>query len=138
MTIRSIEHITFVGAFIIGLFQILALIPGTSRAGITITAARFQGVERQDAARFSLLLSIPVIAAAGTLKGLELYQSGNEILLKEALTAAAMSFAFALIAIALLMVWLKHASFTPFVIYRMLLGAVLLSVAYKLPDIWPL
>ena len=138
MTIRSMEHITFVGAFIIGLFQILALIPGTSRAGITITAARFQGVERQDAARFSLLLSIPVIAAAGTLKGLELYQSGNEILLKEAFTAAVMSFAFALIAIALLMVWLKRASFTPFVIYRMLLGTVLLSVAYKFPDIWPL
>ena len=58
MTIRNVEHITFLGAFVIGLFQILALIPGTSRAGITMTAARFQGVERQDAARFSLLLSM--------------------------------------------------------------------------------
>ena len=136
MTIRRIEHITFMGALVIGLFQILALIPGTSRAGITMTAARFQGIERQDAARFSLLLSIPVIAAAGTLKGLELYQSGNEILIREALTVAAMSFGFSLIAIALLMVWLKRASFTPFVIYRVLLGAVLISVAYKFPDIW--
>ena len=138
MTIRSIEHITFQGALVIGLFQILALIPGTSRAGITMTAARFQGIERQDAARFSLILSIPVIVAAGTLKGIELYQSGNEILFRDALTAAAMAFGFALIAITFLMVWLKRASFTPFVIYRIILGAVLLSIAYKFPAIWPL
>ena len=138
MTIRSVEHITFLGAFVIGLFQVLALIPGTSRAGITMTAARFQGVERQDTARFSLLLSIPVIAAAGTLKGLELYQSSNDILLKNALTAGAMSFGFALVAITFLMVWLKRASFTPFAIYRVILGIFLLSIAYKFPDFWPL
>ena len=138
MTIRSVDHITFLGAFVIGLSQILALIPGTSRAGITMTAARFQGVERQDAARFSLLLSIPVIAAAGVLKGLELYKSGNDVLLRDALTAGAMSFGFALVAIAFLMVWLKRASFTPFVIYRVILGAFLLSIAYKFPEIWPL
>ena len=59
-----------------------------------MTAARW-GVERQDAARFSLLLSIPVIAAAGVLKGLELYKSGNDVLLRDALTAGAMSFGFA-------------------------------------------
>ena len=138
MTIRSVEHITFLGAFVIGLSQVLAFIPGTSRAGITMTAARFQGVERQDAARFSLLLSIPVIAAAGALKGLELYKSGNEVLLRDALTAGAMSFGFALVAITFLMVWLKRASFTPFVIYRVILGAFLLSIAYKFPEIWPL
>lgn len=138
MTIRSVEHITFLGAFVIGLFQILALIPGTSRAGITMTAARFQGVERQDAARFSLLLSMPVIAAAGTLKGLELYRSGNDILLREALTAGAMSFGFALVAITFLMVWLKRASFTPFVIYRVIVGVFLLFIAYKFPELWPL
>ncbi|MAI10488.1 MAG: undecaprenyl-diphosphatase [Rhodospirillaceae bacterium TMED167] len=138
MTIRSVEHITFLGAFVIGLFQILALIPGTSRAGITMTAARFQGVERQDTARFSLLLSMPVIAAAGSLKGLELYQSSNDILLKNALTAGAMSFGFALVAITFLMVWLKRASFTPFAIYRVILGIFLLSIAYKFPDFWPL
>ena len=102
-----------------------------------MTAARFQGVERQDAARFSLLLSIPVIAAAGVLKGLELYESGNDVLLRDALTAGAMSFGFALVAIAFLMVWLKRASFTPFVIYRVILGAFLLSIAYKFPEFWP-
>ena len=134
MTIRRIEHITFGGALLIGLFQVLALIPGTSRAGITMTAARFLGVERQDAARFSLLLSIPVIIGAGALKGYELYQSQNEVLLQDALTVGAMAFGFALIAIALLMVWLKRASFTPFVIYRLLLGGGLLYLAYWAPD----
>ena len=97
MTIREIDHISFKGALLIGLFQILALIPGASRAGITITAARFQGVERRDATRFSLLLSIPVIISAGGLKGLDLYTNGNAILIKEALIVTAISFCFAII-----------------------------------------
>jgi undecaprenyl-diphosphatase len=134
MTIRRMEHITFFGALMIGLFQVLALIPGTSRAGITMTAARLLGVERQDAARFSLLLSIPVILGAGTLKGKELYETGNTVLINDAVTVAGMSFLFALVAIALLMVWLRRASFTPFVIYRLLLGAGLLYIVYWAPD----
>lgn len=133
MTIRQLDHITHGSALVIGCFQILALIPGTSRAGITMTAARFFGVERQDAARFSLLLSIPVIIAAGALKGWELYRSGNQVLIDEALTVGGLAFLFALLAIALLMVWLRRASFTPFVVYRVLLGAVLLYIAYGAP-----
>jgi len=135
MTIRRLEHITYFGAFVIGMFQVLALIPGTSRAGITMTAARLLGVERQDAARFSMILSIPVIIAAGTLKGWELYQSQNLVLIKDAMTVGVLAFLFALVAISLLMVWLKRASFTPFVVYRMLLGAVLLYVAYGMPGL---
>jgi undecaprenyl-diphosphatase len=134
MTIRRMEHITFFGALVIGLFQVLALIPGTSRAGITMTAARLLGVERQDAARFSLLLSIPVILGAGTLKGKELYETGNEIMINDALTIAGLSFLFALVTLSLLMVWLRRASFTPFVIYRLLLGAALLYIIYWAPD----
>ncbi len=135
MTVRKIEHITFIGAFVVGIFQIFALIPGTSRAGITMTAARFLGVERQDAARFSLLLSIPAIIGAGALKGLELYQSGDPVLAGVALKAGGLAFLFALIAISLLMVWLRRASFTPFVIYRFLLGAALLYYAYGAPGL---
>lgn len=134
MTVRRIEHISFVGAFFIGLLQVLALIPGTSRAGITMTAARFLGVERQDAARFSLLLSIPTILGAGMLKGYELYKSGDPVLLNDAVTAAGLAFAFALIAIALLMAWLRRASFTPFVAYRIFLGGALIYVAYYAQD----
>lgn len=133
MTIRKIDHITFKGALLIGMFQILALIPGTSRAGITMTAARFQGVQRQDAARFSLLLSIPVIFAAGFLKGFELYLNRNEVLFEAALTVIAISFCFSMGAISLMMFWLKRANFTPFVIYRIFLGIALLLFAYDVP-----
>jgi undecaprenyl-diphosphatase len=135
MTIRRMEHITYGGALVIGLFQILALLPGTSRAGITMTAARFLGVECQDAARFSLLLSIPVIIAAGSLKGWELFRSGNQVLIDDALTVGGLAFLFALVAIAFLMFWLKRASFTPFVVYRVILGAALLYYAYGAPGL---
>ena len=130
MTVRKMEHISFRGAFLIGLMQAVALVPGTSRAGITMTAARFLGVERQDAARFSLLLSIPTIIGAGVLKGFELSETENTVLIYEVLMLAGFSFLFALVAISLLMVWLRRASFTPFVIYRILLGCMLLGIVY--------
>jgi len=133
MTVRRIDHMGYVSAIFIGVMQVLALIPGTSRAGITMTAARLLGIERSDAAKFSMLLSIPVIIGAGALKGWELYQSGNVQLTEAAFVAALLSFIFALIAIALLMAWLKRASFTPFVIYRLILGGVLLYIVYRAP-----
>jgi len=126
LTLRRIEHMTFAAAIVIGLSQILALIPGTSRSGITMTAGRFLGFERVEAARFSLLLSIPAILGAGTLAGCELYSSGNATLGYTAVVAAGLSFAAALVAIVLMMGWLRRASFTPFVVYRILLGAALL------------
>ena len=134
MTVRQIEHISFGGAFFIGLLQVFALVPGTSRAGITMTAARFLGVERQDAARFSLLLSIPTIIGAGALKGFELYKSDDPVLLNDAITVVGLSFLFALVAISLLMVWLRRANFTPFVVYRILLGGILVYIAYYAPN----
>ncbi len=131
MTVRKMEHISFGGAFFVGLMQAIALVPGASRAGITMTAARFLGVERQDAARFSLLLSIPAIIGAGVLKGYELSGSTDQMLIYDVLTVAGLSFLFALAAISLLMLWLRRASFTPFVIYRILLGGVLLCIVYR-------
>ena len=130
MTVRRIEHLEILDVIFIGAAQCLALIPGTSRSGITMTAARFIGMERVDAARFSLLLSIPTIIAAGTLSGLDLYESGNVELASDVFIAAGLAFGFALIAIAIMMAWLKRASFTPFVIYRVILGIFLLMVAY--------
>jgi len=134
MTVRKMEHISFGGAFFIGLMQAISLVPGTSRAGITMTAARFLGVERQDAARFSLLLSIPTIIGAGVLKGYELSESTDRVLFYDVLTVTGLSFLFALVAISSLMVWLRRASFTPFVIYRILLGGVLLGIVYYGPN----
>ncbi|MCW9036123.1 MAG: undecaprenyl-diphosphate phosphatase [Alphaproteobacteria bacterium] len=130
MTINRVEHMTWGTAIMIGLAQCLALIPGTSRSGITMTMARILGFERSDAARFSMLMSIPTILGAGALKGLELYKSGNHQLTSDAFMGAGLSFAVALVSIALLMAWLRRATFTPFVIYRLLLGSALLALAY--------
>ncbi len=130
LTVRRLEHMKVSGALLIGLSQVLALIPGTSRSGITMTAARMLGFERSDAARFSMLLSIPAIAGAGVLKGSELYQSGDAQLTFDAVIAAALAFGLAIVAIAVLMAWLRRATFTPFAIYRLILGAGLLIWLY--------
>ena len=130
LTVRKIEHMTFGGALIIGIAQALALIPGTSRSGITMTAARAMGYERIEAARFSMMLSIPVIVAAGAYEGLKLYRAGDAELTTSAIIAALMAFVAALAAIGALMRWLRRASFTPFVVYRVALGAGLLAWIY--------
>ncbi len=132
LRIRRVEHMTAGGAVIIGLFQMLAPVPGVSRAGVTMTAARFLGYERVEAARFSLLLSMPVIIGAGTVAGVELYGAGDVSLGFDAWLAMALAFVSALIAVALMMRWLRRASFTPFVIYRVCLGAGLLIWSYGL------
>ena len=130
MTIRTIKHMTYIHALIIGAAQVLALVPGTSRAGITMTAARALGYERADAARFSMLLSMPTILAAGTLIGYKLYGVGDMELSLAAGIAAALAFVSALATIGLMMAWLRRASFTPFVVYRVALGGYLLWWVY--------
>jgi len=131
MTVRRVEHLRGSDVIIIGVAQALALIPGTSRSGITMTAARLLGLERAEAARFSMLLSIPVIIGAGTLKGWDLYKAGDAQLTSAAILAAGMAFIAALVALAGMMAWLRRASFTPFVVYRLVLGAFLLGIVYR-------
>ncbi len=127
---RPLDTLGLPGALAIGVAQVLALVPGTSRAGITMTAARLLGLERRDAARFSMLLSIPTIAAAGLLLGVELVRLGELALTRDVVVGGALAFVSAFVAIVLMMRWLRHASFTPFVVYRVVLGAVLLALAY--------
>ncbi len=124
---RSLADLSWRGALMIGIFQVAALVPGTSRAGITITAARFLGCRRSDCATFSMLLSIPVIGAAVLLAAGDMAASGDTSLRGPSLVAAALSFGAALITIRLFMAWLARASFTPFVIYRVCLAALLLA-----------
>jgi undecaprenyl-diphosphatase len=131
MTVRRLEHMSYGGALLVGLAQVLSLLPGTSRSGITMTACRFLGMERREAARFSMLLSIPTILGAATLAGYEIYKAGDTALRLDAAIAAGLSFVTALCAIALMMRWLMHATFTPFVIYRVALGAALLYWVYS-------
>ena len=136
MTIRSIKHLGVLDALLIGGAQCLALIPGTSRSGITITMARFLGMERREAAKFSMLLSIPAIFAAGVLVAFELYQQQNlsEFLL--AIDGITYSFIASIIAIYIVMWWLKKSTFLPFVIYRIFLGSFLLLDSYGYLNKW--
>ncbi|MGI9384497.1 MAG: undecaprenyl-diphosphate phosphatase [Methyloligellaceae bacterium] len=127
--INVMEDMTFRTAMLIGVAQALALIPGTSRSGITMTAARYLGYTRPEAARFSFLLGIPAIAGAGLLTVLDLENSGTGVS-SDALLAAAFTFFSALIAIAFLMAIVKRLSFLPFVIYRFLIAGFLLVLAY--------
>ncbi|GGY45294.1 undecaprenyl-diphosphate phosphatase [Parvularcula lutaonensis] len=117
---------TFGAALWVGLAQCLALIPGTSRSGITITASRILGYERRDAARFSMLLAIPAIGASGLYAAYDLISEGNLENLKAAGLIALLSFLAALAAIALFLKASERFSFTPFVIYRIALGIVVL------------
>ena len=131
LTIRRIEHLNWGMTLFIGLSQVLALIPGTSRSGITMTAARMLGFERTEAARFSMLLAVPAILGAATLAGLDLYRLGDLTLGLDALVAAVIAFFAALLAIAVMMRWLRRATFAPFVVYRIFLGLVLLGFIYE-------
>jgi undecaprenyl-diphosphatase len=130
LTVRRMEHLGAGSAIAIGLFQVLALLPGTSRAGIAMTAGRLLGYERPDAARFSLLLSIPALAGAAVLLGLDAQRAGELHLGLAVVLAALIAFVAALIAIAAMMSWLRNGSFTPFVVYRVLLGIFLLVWLY--------
>lgn len=134
MTIRKIEHLTALDAVLIGLAQCLALIPGTSRSGITITMGRFLGLERREAAKFAMLLSIPTIAGAGALVGWELYQQGNMAEIIYAMDGITYSFITSVLAIYIIMWWLKKSTFLPFVIYRLCLGSYLLLDSYGYLD----
>ncbi|MCF2906104.1 undecaprenyl-diphosphate phosphatase [Octadecabacter sp. CECT 8868] len=117
-------------AIIMGLWQAVSLIPGTSRSGITITAARWLGFKREDGAKLSMLMSIPTIIAAGTLASVEVAATADVQAAKDGAIAAILSFLAALLALSLMMRLLRSVSFTPYVIYRVLLGIALLTIAY--------
>lgn len=117
-------------ALVMGLWQAISLIPGTSRSGITITAARKLGYKREDGAKLSMLMSIPTIIAAGTLAGIEVAATADLQSAKDGAIAATLSFLAALLALRLMMKLLQSVSFTPYVIYRVILGVVLLIYAY--------
>lgn len=113
-----------------GLWQALALIPGTSRSGIVITGARAMGYARTEAARLAMLMSIPTILASGLLLSLDLRDATDWTLAGDAAIGAAFAFAAALAALHLMMRLLASISFLPYVLYRVALGTALLVYAY--------
>ena len=122
--------LNFKSAIFIGLFQIFSLIPGVSRSGISITAARFLNFKRFDAAKISFLLSIPTLGAVSIfgLKNLFTNEDVNISLLN--LISIFLSYVFSLITINYFLKYIKSFSLNIFVIYRVLLGVILLSITY--------
>ncbi|GAA1950180.1 undecaprenyl-diphosphate phosphatase [Microbacterium deminutum] len=123
---RKLEDLTIGHGIIYGLAQSLALIPGVSRSGGTITAGLFMGYERPAAARYAFLLAIPAVLGSGFF---ELYKSWDQpgvFTLGETAVATGVAFIVALGVIAFLMSWISRHSFLPFVIYRVALGTLVL------------
>jgi undecaprenyl-diphosphatase len=126
---KRMSDMNVASALIIGIAQAIAIIPGISRSGITMSAARALGYERPEAARFSFLLGLPAIAGAGVLKLGEEATNGHGVTLESIITAV-LTFFVALATIAILMKMVKFMSFLPFAIYRVVLGIVLLALIY--------
>ena len=117
-------------ALFIGIFQILSLIPGVSRAGITITAGRFLGFDRFDSAKISFFLSIPTLAAASILGIYNIYKEGSSELNFLAITAIIFSFTFSYLTIVLFLNFVKKFSLKIFIIYRIILSLFILGIVY--------
>lgn len=126
--VRNENELKWSEVLTIGCFQALALIPGTSRSGITMTAGLLMGLTRQAAARFSFLLSIPIIFASATLQTHELLQTPQSIDWFALLLSVALSALSAGICIHLFLGLIDKIGMLPFVIYRMLLGIVLIAL----------
>ena len=128
--IKFFKNLNLKDALAIGIAQTLAIIPGTSRSGIVITAGLWMGFSRFDASKYSLLLSIPVIIAATTLESINLFIEKGFFFNNEMIMGIILSFFVALITIRLFMKWINKASLKIFVAYRIMLGILILVYAY--------
>jgi undecaprenyl-diphosphatase len=127
---RSEDTLMLTDAIWIGLAQALALIPGTSRSGITMTAGLALGLTRSAAARFSFLLSIPVILMAGGFESLQLLQQSTPVAWSDLLLGTAVAAISAYLCIHFFMRLIERIGMLPFVAYRLLLGVFLLLLFY--------
>ena len=127
---RDEYSLTLKDVLIIGCSQVLALIPGTSRSGITITLALFLGLSRHAAARFSFLLAMPVIFASGVLQSVRMFTEVNPIGWGELALGIAISAVSAGLCIHYFLRLVERIGMWPFVVYRVLLGALILVLLY--------
>ena len=123
---REIGEMNLKSALLIGLAQAFALIPGASRSGVTITAGRLLGFSADSAARFSFLLAIPVIAAAGAYGAMRVFTGEAAIDWLQFVLAMVFAAVAGWICIAAFLALLKRVGLVPFVIYRLALGVILL------------
>ena len=124
------ENFSTTSAVFIGLFQVLALVPGVSRAGITITSGRLLGFNRFDSAKISFFLSIPALLAASVLGIYNIYKVGSPELNFLAIIAVIFSFIFSYLTITIFLNFIKKFTLTIFAIYRIVLSLLILSIVY--------
>lgn len=124
--VNDVKKISWTQAIVIGLVQMVALIPGSSRSGVTISAGLFGNLDRATAARFSFLLAIPAIAGAGVMAGLDVYANGLSTPISALIIGFLSAFLSGAVAIKFLFEFLKVADYKWFAVYRILLGLVLL------------
>lgn len=127
---RKMMDVTWLDSILIGIAQALAVVPGVSRAGITMTTGLFRGLKREDTARFSFILATPIIFGAWifTLKDFLGQNGHNELVVS--IVGFLVALISGILAIRLLLNWLKKISFTPFVIYRLILGLIILLIYF--------
>jgi|Deesub1362A_J573_1020465.scaffolds.fasta_scaffold00168_17 undecaprenyl-diphosphatase len=124
---KNLKGLSFIDAVFIGLAQAVALVPGVSRSGITISAGLMRGVKRHEAARFSFLLSIPVIAGATVLEGRKLFGAPQEYNLVLFAVGFITSMITGVIAIKFLLKYLKRHTLNAFVVYRFVLAGMIVG-----------
>lgn len=131
---KPIEKLDAKSAMIFGLGQMLAVIPGVSRSGGTISAGLFLGFSRAAAARYSFLLAIPAVLASGVYEFAKTYKELPSDLLMGTVVATIVSFVIGYAVIAGLLRYLNRGSFVPFVIWRVAVGLAILGIAYAVPS----
>jgi undecaprenyl-diphosphatase len=130
---RDLGHVGFLDSFMVGVAQALAVIPGISRSGVTMTAGLFRKMKRETAARFSFLLSTPIIAGAAMKKGMEIRHEGlPQNMHLPFLCGIIVSALVGYLVIAVLIRYLERRTFKVFVVYRIALGVILLALGWGL------
>ncbi len=122
----KVDNLSYKKSLVVGFFQILAIIPGASRAGVVYTGSRIVGLNRVEAAKFSMLLSIPVILISASIPAIEIANDSIAINFLYLFTGFIISFITAYLSISILLNWVKNNSMIPFVVYRIILGTIIL------------
>ncbi|MFT5484923.1 MAG: undecaprenyl-diphosphatase [Halieaceae bacterium] len=125
---RTMDTLNWKDAVLVGVAQALALVPGTSRSGVTITAGLFLGMSRETASRFSFLLAIPIIVLASAVKLLEVATSEISVDWSAFLVGGVTSFLIAITAIHFFLKWLNKVGMWPYVIYRIVLAGAIYAL----------
>jgi undecaprenyl-diphosphatase len=129
MTVKRIEHLGGATALVIGLVQLLALLPGVGRVAAALTTVRLLGLERPDAYRFVLLANIPILLADGGSRAVQYTLDGVKLADSD-LMVFGVTFFFVLLAVPLAMAWIRRAGLLPFTVYRLLVGAGLIGLGF--------